>query len=354
MGQIIRKEFGITSRGETAQIYTLINEKGLEVDITDFGATIVAVRIPLVNGNHTDVVLGFDDVSSYENSKYYLGATIGRYAGQINCGAFQLNNITYHTFINDHGNTLHGGEKGFDKRLFKASCDGCNLVFTLFSPDGEEGFPGNLQVKVAYSLDNEGRLSIHYTGVSDADTILSMTNHSYFNLNGHDSGEVMDHVLWIGSDSFILNDENGSPNGKIAPVLGTPMDFREPRRIGERINQDNQQLYFCSGYDHNWVLKTIGKELIFASELSSQRYSYSVRVFTNKPGLQIYTGNYLNGSESGKNGTVYQFRGGVCMETQFFPNSMNNPHFPSPILRKGDIYDYTTVYQFIAADINNT
>lgn len=347
MTGIRKKAFGVTSRGEEATLYTLANESGLEVDITDFGATIVAVRVPSGNGKHKDVVLGFDDVTGYENTKYYLGATIGRHTGQINRGTFELNGAVYHTFINDHGNTMHGGEKGFDKRLFKSQNEEDKLVFTLFSPDGEEGFPGNLNVKVTYSLDSEGRLKMHYTGVSDADTILSMTNHSYFNLDGHDSGDVTGHILWIDSDAYTLNDENGSPTGEIEPVKGTPMDFTAPWRIGERIGQGDRQLLYCSGYDHNWILKNRGKELVLAAELANPARNRRVRVFSNKPGLQIYIGNYVDGSEAGKNGVRYQYRGGVCMETQYFPNSMSHPHFPSPVLRNGSIYDYTTVYQFL-------
>ena len=347
MTKIREREFGITSSGAKAKLYTLKNEKGIEVDITDFGAAITAVRVPLVNRQYMDVLLGFDDVKDYEKTKYYLGATIGRHTGQINCGKYELNGKIYHTYINDYGNTMHGGKIGFDKRLFKGQCEGDNLVFSYFSPDGEEGFPGNLQVKVEYSLDNEGRLKIHFCGISDADTILSMTNHSYFNLNGHDGGDVMGHFIWINSDAYTLNDENGSPTGVIESVDGTPMDFRTPTRIGEKIQMTDQQLINCSGYDHNWILKNSGKDLILAAELSNCKKECRVRVFTNKPGLQVYTGNYLDGSESGKNGVRYQFRGGVCMETQFFPNAMNNPHFPSPILKKGDIYDYTTVYQFL-------
>lgn len=341
------KDFGTLQDGRGSKLYTLKNAAGLTVALTDFGAAVVSVGIPKKGGGLCDVVLGFDSVAGYEKTAYYLGATVGRHAGQIEKCSFDLNGKTYRLFDNDHGNSMHGGQKGFNKRLFAAVPLAENTVsFLYYSPDGEEGYPGNLRVSVTYTLGEDGALRMDYDACSDADTVLNMTNHSYFNLNGHDSGTILGHVLYVDSDAFTADDANGMPTGAILPVKDTPMDFRVPTPIGSRIDAAYDQVRIFNGYDHNWILHQNGDINRLCARLTNENGCRSVEVYTTKPGIQIYSGNNIDGGEIGKGGCVYRFRQAVCMETQFYPNALNNRHFPSVILCAGARYQHSTIYKF--------
>lgn len=340
------RDFGKLADGRPATLYTLRAENGMEVDLLDYGAAVVSVRLPSAGGP-CDVVLGFDSAAGYEQTAYYLGGTIGRYAGQVARCTFTLNGKTYHLFNNDHGNSMHGGRNGFNRRLFSAAALGDDgILFYYPSPDGEEGYPGNLDVWVIYRLALDGSLRMDYRACSDADTILNMTNHTYFNLNGQGAGPITGHVLYVDSDAFTADDENGMPYGAILPVEGTPMDFRVPTRIGARIDAPDAQVRIFRGYDHNWLLHHNGDLRHLCALLTNEDASRSVEVYTTKPGIQIYSGNNIDGSEAGKGGRRYRFREGICMETQYYPNSMNNRHFPSAVLRAGEEYRHTTIYKF--------
>ena len=344
---VIVEDFGKTKDGKIAKLFTLKNNNGICVKLTNYGATAVSMLVPDSSGSLQDIILGFDDVSGYENTTLYLGATIGRYAGQINDGSFTLGNETYTLFINDHNNTLHGGEIGFNKRLFSSNVldSGNSVEFRYLSPDGEEGFPGNLNVCVTYTLTSDDELVIKHTAVSDKDTVLNMTNHSYFNLDGHASTSVLDHYLRIRSNQFTEVANDCSPNGIFLPVDETPMDFRVYHKVGERIDYDFEQLKLCGGYDHNWVIDGWDNTLRPICDLKSEKSGISLEVFSDLPGLQVYSGNYLNGSEAGKSGIRYDHRSALCLEPQYYPNSLNHSNFPSPILYKGEVYNHTIVYQ---------
>ena len=345
---IVRSSFGRTSAGEEAFLYTLTNKKKMSIVVTNYGASIVSVFVSTRKGEHRDVVLGFDEVSKYEKTKLYLGATIGRYAGQIKDSEFILNGTAYSLYKNDHENCMHGGKTGFDKKLFAASIDNdSNTVsFTCVSPDGEEGFPGNLKIGVSYHLTEENEIVISYKAVSDKDTVLSITNDSYFNLDGHQNGTIEKHRLKINASSFLELGEDCCPNGKIRGVEGTPLDFRRRTRIGARINEEERQLKISEGYDHNWNIDGWNGRMRKAAELESSDGCVNLSVLTDLPGMQMYSGNYLDGSEEGKEGIWYKKRNGVCLEAQFYPAAPNFPHFPSPLLRRGEEYKHTIVYAF--------
>jgi len=340
--------FGTLDDGRPAKLFTLRNSNGVCIKLTDYGATAVSMLVPDKNGDVRDVILGFDDVSGYEKTGLYLGATSGRYAGQINDGRFTLGGITYTLHINDHGNSLHGGKLGFDKRLFTGSANDSenSVVFSYLSPDGEEGYPGNLNVHVAYTLTPENEIIIKHIAESDADTVLNMTHHSYFNLDGHASGSILNHFLRIFSQQYTEVAEDCSPNGMISTVDGTPLDFQTLRKIGDRIGEDFKQLRICEGYDHNWVIDGWGDGIKPVCELNSESSGIGLRTFSDLPGLQMYSGNYLNGSEAGKDGVKYAHRSALCLEPQYYPNSLMHPSFPSPILLKGETYEHTIIYQF--------
>lgn len=340
------KNFGTTKEGRQAHLIALTNKSGMSLHVTDFGASLVSILAPDKSGDLEDVILGFDDVSGYEDNSYYMGATIGRHAGQIEKGVFTLNGKTYHTVINDFDNTMHGGPGGFHSRLFNIeSLTENSVIFKYLSKDGEANFPGNLNISVTYILSDDNSFCLDFDGECDADTILSMTNHAYFNLNGPQSESILEHKLKIYAEKYTEVDEQGLPTGNVFPVSDTPYDFREFRSIGERISYPDKELQYCGGYDHNWVLpEDDGVRL--CCELTNDDGSRRLQIFSNQPGFQMYSGNHLNGSKKGKNGIAYVKQSAMCLEPQVYPNGLNNPHFPSPILKSGQLYKYRSVYKF--------
>ena len=344
-----KQNFGKIKDGRDSRLFTLANKNGMSVSVTDYGAALVSLILPDKTGKMLDVIRGFDDVSGYERTSTYMGATIGRHAGQIWRGSFELNGETFNTVINDHDHTMHGGPEGFHSRIFGVEAfdeNGLSLCYT--SRDGEAGFPGNLKVRVIYRLSDENSLGISFSGVSDRDTVLSMTNHAYFNLNGPESDSALDHELKIYADRYTEVDEQGVPTGRVLPVRGTVYDFTDFHAIGERINEPHRELEFCGGYDHNWVISPVKDNVTrLCAELKNRDSSIHMRLYSNQPGLQMYSGNYLDDSERGKNGITHNRRSAVCLEPQICPNGLRNPHFPSPVLKKGEEYNYRTEYKFI-------
>jgi aldose 1-epimerase len=299
-----------------------------------------------------DVVLGFDHLDDYLGNDPFFGALVGRYANRIDKARFTLDGVEYKLAKNDGENSLHGGLKGFDKKAWKArepSKDHPALELTYLSKDGEEGYPGNLNVKVVYTLTDSNELRIDYTATTDKNTVLNLTNHSYFNLAGQGSGDVLKHVLMINADRFTPIDAALTPTGELRSVAGTPLDFRKPTAIGARIDDDNEQLKFGKGYDHNFVLNHKGNDLTLAARVTEPQSGRVLEVLTTQPGVQLYTGNFLDGTIHGKGGKVYGRRSAFCLETQHFPDSPNQPKFPSTELKPGQTYHQTTIYKFSVA-----
>ncbi len=346
---ITKSLFGKTKDGAEVHAFTLPGENGAYVTVLDYGCTLQSIVVPGRDGRLSDVCLGYGSVAAYENEDGYLGACIGRYANRLGDGVFELNGKTYTLFKNNGKNTLHGGKTGFDKYVWDSRIEGDALVFSRVSPDMEEGYPGSLAVTVTYRFGEGNRLSIEYHAVSDADTVVNLTNHAYFNLTGGPSGDIRGHVLQTDAASVTENDKSGCPNGKLLPVSGTPFDFTSPKPLGKDIDSDNEQLRLFHGYDHNYVLPA-GQGLRTAAVLYEPTSGRRMTVQTTKPGIQLYTANFLNGSTPDKNGTLLHQYSGVCLETQYFPNSMQIKSFPSPILRKGAEYRHTTVYAFDVLD----
>jgi aldose 1-epimerase len=343
--------FGKTSAGQEVFLYTLRNQSGMEVKITNYGGTITSIKVKDRHGKLNDVVLGFDNLDGYisKNNTSYFGAIIGRYANRIAHGAFVLDGHQYHVPINDGPNSLHGGLRGFDKRVWQAkdvsTARAPELELRYLSHDGEEGFPGNLSVTVRYSVTGENDLRLDYSATTDKDTVLNLTNHSYFNLAGPGSGDVLEHKLTLAADRFTPIDQTLIPTGAIKDVAGTPLDFRKATAIGARINEDHQQLQFAKGYDHNFVLNHSGQGIELAAKVEEPHSGRVLEVFTTQPGIQFYSGNFLNGSVRGIGG-VYKFRSALCLETQHFPDSPNHPNFPSVVLRPGQEFHQTTIFRF--------
>ncbi len=350
---ITKHEFGKTSDGKTAEAYVLKNKNGVEVTLTDFGATLVSFKAPDRNGKLADIVLGYKSAAEYESGKAFFGGTIGRYGNRIAKGQFTLDGKVYHVPTNDGPNSLHGGTIGFNKRYFQAkdiSTAGVPSVeFTYLSPDGEEGYPGNLKVKVVYSLNDQNELKISYTATTDKDTVLNLTNHSYFNLAGEGSGDILAHELMLKADKFTPVDATLIPTGELKPVKGTPFDFNKSTPIGARIDQDDQQLKYGKGYDHNWAL-TAGKQAKpqLAAEAFEPKSGRVLQVLTMEPGVQFYSGNFLDGTVVGISGKAYGHRSGFCLETQHFPDSPNHANFPSTTLKPGQTYRTETIYKVSA------
>jgi aldose 1-epimerase len=345
--------FGVTQQGDTAHLYTLRNANGMEAKVTDFGAIVVSLTAPDRSGKLEDVVLGFDSLSGYETNNPYFGAVIGRYGNRIANGQFTLDGKTYTLAKNNGPNSLHGGNVGFNKVLWHAEPfrdqRGQGIVFTRTSPAGEEGYPGNLSVKVTYLLRDDDALEFDYEATTDAPTPVNLTQHSYFNLSGDPNGDILGHLVTINADAFTPVDSTLIPTGEIKSVAGTPFDFRSPHAIGERIDQDDPQLRLGPGYDHNFVLNrtdTTYARLEPAATVYEPKSGRVMEVSTTEPGLQFYSGNFLDGTITGKGGVAYQRRSGFAMETQHFPDSPNQPSFPSTILRPGETYRSQTVYKF--------
>jgi len=345
---IKKEKFGMVD-GKQADLYTLTNAKGMVVKITNYGGIIQTLTAPDRNGRYEDVVLGYDSLEQYVNNSPYFGAIIGRYGNRIARGRFTLNGVEYKLATNNGVNHLHGGIKGFDKVLWQAkpvkTDSTVGLELTYLSKDGEEGYPGNLNVKVIYTLNNDNALKIEYFATTDKPTPVNLTNHSYFNLTVC-KRDVLGHELWINADHFLPVDSTLIPTGEIRPVDGTPFDFRQPTAIGARINANDEQIKFGGGYDHCWVLNDWDKKLkrqISVYEPTTGRY---MEIFTDQPGVQFYSGNFLDGSIKGKKGIVYKHRYALVLESQHFPDSPNHPNFPSTILEPGETYHTVTVIKF--------
>ena len=333
--------------------FTLKNANGMEVRLAAYGARITALKVPDRVGVSADVVLGHDAVDSYRTSekKPYLGVTLGRYAGRIANGNFTLDGVTHELAKNNGPNHNHGGLIGFDKVLWNATPAPDHVRFDYRSPAGEEGYPGNLDVSVTYTLTGENELIIDYYATTDRATPVNLSNHSYFNLAGEGTESVLDHELVIHADRMLPIDATSVPTGEIVPVANTPFDFRQPKRVGQEIDQHNEQLTYGSGYDHTFVLnEKAGAPLQLAATLYEKTSGRMMKVFTEEPGLQLYTANFLNGSLIGKSGRPYVKRGALCLETQHFPDSPNQPEFPNTILRPGQSYKTRTIYQFSVSD----
>jgi aldose 1-epimerase len=347
---ITSQPFGKTSGGEQVTVYTLTNAKGVEARILDLGGRIQSLKVPDRKGTLGDVVLGFETVDGYLSGNPYFGAIVGRYGNRIAKGHFTLDGKEYTLPINNGANALHGGIKGFDKQVWKAkpseAKDGPTLTLTYVSKDGEEGYPGTLTATVTYTLTNTNELRIHYLATTDKPTVLNLTNHSYFNLKGQGNGDILGHVLTLNADGFTPVDSGLIPTGEIRTVGGTPFDFRKPMKIGDRIDAADEQIKFGGGYDHNFVLNGKAGTLRQAARVSDPETGRVMEVLTTEPGVQFYTGNFLDGTLTGKGGKVYQKRYGFCLETQHYPDSPNKPNFPSTVLKPGAKYDTTTVFRF--------
>ena len=347
---VTRAPFGRTPDGQPVESFTLTNARGLEVRAITFGDIIISVRVPDRDGRLGDVVLGHDDVEGYLAKSAYLGALVGRYANRIAGGRFTLDGRTYPLATNNGPNHLHGGVRGFDKHLWKAEPferpGAAGLVFTRRSPDGEEGYPGNLDVRVTYTLTDRNEVSFEYFATTDKPTVVNLTQHSYFNLAGDGKRDVLGHELTIDADRFTPVDKTLIPTGVLAPVAGTPFDFRKPTAIGLRIGADDEQLRHGGGYDHNFVLNRRREDLTHAARVFEPTTGRTLDIATTEPGVQFYSGNFLDGSIKGKGGRAYGHRYGFCLETQHFPDSPNRPRFPSTVLRPGQQYRSQTVLTF--------
>lgn len=355
-GQVkMRKEpFGRLPDKREAELFILTNTSGMEAAITNYGAALVRLSTPDRNGKLGDIVLGYDSLKGYLEDKAYLGVVVGRYGNRIAHAKFELNGITYQLNANIGENTLHGGLLGFSKKLWQAreitSPEGSAVELTYSSPDGEEGYPGNLVASITYTLTDNNELRLDYTAKTNKETVLNLTNHSYFNLAGQGNGDILRHEIMIHADRFTPTDAGSIPTGELRSVKGTPLDFRKSTLIGLRINQDDEQLRFGSGYDQNWVLnQTQEGELMLAARVSEPQSGRVLEVWTTEPGLQFYTGNFLDGTIVGKDGKVYRHRFGLCLETQHFPDSPNQPSFPSTVLKPGQEYKSTTTFRFPSA-----
>ncbi|MEO8006882.1 MAG: aldose epimerase family protein [Betaproteobacteria bacterium] len=340
--------FGALPNGARAFLYTLRNGSGFEARITNYGASIVSILAPDRHGALADVVLGFDDFEGYASTRKFFGATVGRYANRIAGGRFVLGNNNYTLATNNGPNHLHGGWLGFDKAVWTAPDIGRKGVVLLRyrSVDGEEGYPGNLDAEVSFALTSDNALRIDYRATADRPTPVNLTNHSFFNLGGE--RDILGHEVKLFAERFTPVDDKLIPSGELRAVAGTPFDFREPVRIGARIDADDEQLARAGGYDHNFVLAKKRGQLAVAAEVYDRRSGRALRMLTTEPGVQFYSGNFLDGSITGKGGAVYTHRYGFCLEAQHFPDSPNQPHFPTTILQPGETYRQTTIYRFAA------
>ena len=332
-------------------LYTLKNKSGMEVCITNFGGRIVSIMVPDKDGKMQDVVLGFDNIDDYIRIPSDFGASIGRYANRIAQGRFVLDNDTIQLPQNNFGHCLHGGPQGWQYQVYDANLiDNTTLELTRLSPDGDENFPGNVTAKVTFKLSDDNALDIKYSATTDKKTIINMTNHSYFNLSGDPSQPATDHILYVNADNYTPVDSTFMTTGEIIPVKDTPMDFITPKAIGQDITKyDFVQLKIGNGYDLNWVLNTNGDITKPAARLTSPQSGITLEVYTNEPGIQVYTGNFLDGSIQGKKGITYNQRASVCLETQHYPDSPNKPQWPSVILEPGQTYNSECIFKFSIA-----
>jgi aldose 1-epimerase len=344
---VVQKQaWGKMPDGTSIELYTLSNANGMKAEILTYGGIVRSLTAPDRSGKYADVVLGLDSLDGYLKGVPYFGAIIGRYGNRIGHAQFALDGKTYRLPKNDGDNTLHGGDKGFDKRVWTAHENGGSLELTYVSKDGEEGFPGNLSAKVVYTLTPKNELRIEYTATTDKDTVANLTNHSYFNLAGQGEGDILGHQVTIHADRFTPVDKGLIPTGELRAVKGTPFDFTKSEAIGARIGQSDEQLQFGKGYDHNWVLNGSGMRTV--AEVYEPKTGRVMDVLTDQPALQFYTGNFLDGTIHGMGGKAYPQRSAFCMETQHYPDSPNQPKFPTTELKPGQTYHTVTVYRFSA------
>ena len=342
-----QSDFQSEADGKKTDLFILKNDNGMEVCVTNFGGRIVSVMVPDRDGIMRDVVLGFDRIADYETIPSDFGATIGRYANRIGQGRITLDGTEYQLPQNNYGHCLHGGPRGFQYRVFDAvQKSGCEVELTYTAKDGEEGFPGNFDCRVTMTLTDDNAIDIRYAAETDKTTVVNMTNHSYFNLDGDPSKDNSEWLLTVNADSYTPVDSTFMTTGEIAPVADTPMDFRTPTPIGERIGQDFEQLKNGNGIDHNWVLNTRGNIAEACASLESPATGIRLDVYTTEPGIQVYCGNFLDGTVKGKKGIAYGFRAAVCLETQKYPDTPNKPEWPSAVLRPGEKYESRCIYKF--------
>ena len=352
-GSTTKRPFGKTPDGQPVDLFVLTNKSGAEVSITNYGGAVVSLKVPDRGGKLADVVLGYDGIDGYVNDKSYFGALVGRYGNRIGHAQFVLDGKTYTLAKNNGENSLHGGVKGFNKAVWTAKTlskkDGQLLELSYLSKDGEEGFPGNLKVTVTYTWTDANALKIEYSATTDKKTVVNLTNHSYFNLAGQGSGDILGHLMTIEADKFTPVDSGLIPTGELRDVAGTPFDFRNSTAIGARISQDDEQLKLGGGYDHNFVLRrSAGSSESLAARVVEPTSGRVLEVWTTEPGVQFYTGNFLDGKSAGKGGATYPKRSAFCLETQHFPDSPNQPKFPSVALNPGERYHTITTYKFSA------
>jgi len=350
-GSTSKKSFGKTPGGQPVDLFVLTNRNGAEVSITIYGGAVVSIKVPDGGGKLADVVLGYDTIDGYVNDKGYFGALVGRYGNRIAHAQFVLDGKTYTLAKNNGENSLHGGVKGFNKAVWTAKTlskkDSQSLELSYLSQDGEEGFPGNLKVTVIYTLTDSNALKIEYSATTDKKTVVNLTNHSYFNLAGQGNGDILGHLLTIEADKFTPVDSGLIPTGELRDAAGTPFDFRKPTAVGARIDQDDEQLKLGGGYDHNFVLRrSAGSGESLAARVVEPTSGRVLEVWTTEPGVQFYTGNFLDGKTAGKGGVTYPKRSALCLETQHFPDSPNQPKFPSVVLNPGERYHTITTYKF--------
>ncbi len=352
---IEKEAFGKNPYNEAVERFTLTNTHGIKICVMTHGATILSLEMPDRDGTLADIALGFKTAAEYSAGTPYFGATIGRFGNRIAHGKFSLDGKEYQLALNGDGiHSLHGGDRGFDKRIWMAEVlEEKNAVrMSYTSPDGEENYPGTLTVTVTYTLTEENELKLDYTATTDRATPVNLTNHCYFNLAGHDAGDIGEQLLTVNADAFIPTDGTGKPFGELRSVEGTPMDFRAPHPIGERINADYESIQCLKtpGYDHNYCInQTAENELTFAARAEDQSSGRTMEVFTTEPGVQFYSGNFLDGTDKGKDGCRYTLHGGFCLETQHYPDSPNQPQFPNTILRPGEKLTSQTIYKFSAS-----
>jgi len=345
---IMKKEaFDTIIDGKKISLFHLENANGIEVYFTNYGARIVSLLTPDKEGKFADIALGYSNIKGYLNDKMYLGCIVGRFANRIDEAKFTLDGKEYQLFKNDGPNTLHGGEKGLDKVIWEGSQEGNTVTFTYLSPDGEEGYPGNLSLKKTYTLNDDNELIINYEAETDKPTIINLSNHTYINLKGEGDTTILDHYVQINADSFTPVDDEWIPTGEIVSVEGTPFDFREGKTIGQDIDQEDQQLINGKGYDHNWVLnKDSANAMSFAGKMWDESTGRYIAYYTTEPGMQFYCGNFMDGTVTGKSGRPYKYRAALIFETQHFPDSPNHENFPSTVLRPGQTYRHTAVMKF--------
>ena len=352
MKKINEDDFKSMHKGKPTALYTLKNNNGLLAQITNFGCKIVSLYVPDSNGNLTDIVLGYENIDGYINGNPYFGALCGRYANRISKGKFTIDGKSYQLPINNGPNSLHGGPEGFNNQIFETSGVVKNInseAVEMFyvSKDGEMGYPGTLNVKVTFTLSDNNELSLDFEAKTDKPTHVNICSHSFFNLAGEGNGDILGHELSINSDTFTPVSDDLIPTGELRPVAGTPMDFIKPKLIGRNINDKYDQLDYGKGFDHNWVLnKKKAGEFSLAANCYEAKSGRVMEVHTTQPGVQLYTGNWLDGTDKGKGGKAYRMRSGLCLETQNFPDSPNKPDFPSTLLKPGEIYKHACVYKF--------